>query len=232
MATELCWICGALASTGEHLSKRSDLRSLFGTPSQSDPIYFHTAKRRNKRVGSLDAKILKSSSRLCNRCNSARTQKHDRAWQHFSETLRAREYLLNYPYIRANAIFPYATRRAMLNLHLYWLKILGCAVMEGGIAIDIEPIANCILNERAHPNVHLAFGWMHLPVWMAGASDVKVAMLDQKCAYLTRFHNVGNLAINLIYAIKGEKRQGLTRAWHPYLGAKRLKLTDFDADPV
>ena len=36
---------------------------------------------------------------------------------------------------------------------------------------------------------------------MAGASDVKVAMLDEECAYLTRFHNVGNLAINLIYAI-------------------------------
>ena len=52
-----CWICGDAATTGEHKTKRSDLRSVFGIPTQSNPLYLHDAERRNRRVGSLDAKV-------------------------------------------------------------------------------------------------------------------------------------------------------------------------------
>jgi len=87
-----CWICGGgAAETREHRSKASDLRSLFGTPTQADPLYFHTAKRKNFRVGSLKADVLKFSHRICIQCNAARTQPHDRAWAVLSETLRSRQ---------------------------------------------------------------------------------------------------------------------------------------------
>lgn len=68
-----CWICGGDPSTCEHKTKRSDLRAVFGTPTQSTPLYFHGDERRNRRVGSLDARILKSTSRICAHCNNART---------------------------------------------------------------------------------------------------------------------------------------------------------------
>ena len=226
-----CWICGMPATTGEHKTKRSDLRSLFGVPSQKEPLYFHTDERRNKRVGSLDAPILKSPARICNLCNSGRTQPHDRAWQQFSEIVRENEHLLTQKgSVRANRIFPYDTRRAMLYVHLYWVKIFGCAAAEGGIPVTLSPLADSILLGRANPNVYLSFGWMHFSVTMAGASNIEVALLDGVCAYATRFHNIGNLAVNLIYAIPGERRQGLIGAWHPRLGAKRLRLKPFDIE--
>lgn len=223
-----CWICGNDASTGEHLTKRSDLRSLFGTPNQKDPIFHHTAKRRNRRIGSLDSKMLKSPALICNDCNSARTQPHDRAWQIFSETLRANEKVISRrPYIRANRVFPYDTRRAMLYVHLYWLKLFGCAVVEGGLKIDISSLAISILNERANPRFYLAFGWMYMPITMAGGSDIETANLGNACAFATRVYNIGNLAVRVMYAIEGERRQGLVDAWHPRRGAKRLALTSF-----
>jgi hypothetical protein len=60
-----CWICGDAATTGEHKTKRSDLRSVFGVPTQSNPLYLHDAAQRNRRIGSLDAKVLKSPGRIC-----------------------------------------------------------------------------------------------------------------------------------------------------------------------
>jgi len=87
-----CWICGAPnAGTREHRTKASDLRALFGKPTQGNPLYFHTDKRRNCRVGSLKADILKYEHRICARCNNERTQPHDLAWALFPETLRSGE---------------------------------------------------------------------------------------------------------------------------------------------
>lgn len=117
----------------------------------------------------------------------------------------------------------------MLDLHLYWVKIFGCAVAEGGIPVDLVPLADSILLGRANPNIYLSFGWMHNPVEMAGASNVEVALLAGKCAFATRFHNIGNLAVNLMYAIPGERRDGLIGAWNPRQGSKRLPLKVFDA---
>ncbi len=37
-----CWICGDHATTGEHRTKASDLKSEFGVVSQKRPIYLHT----------------------------------------------------------------------------------------------------------------------------------------------------------------------------------------------
>lgn len=62
---------------------------------------------------------------------------------------------------------------------------------------------------------------------MAGGSDVHVAMLGDECAFATWLYAVGNLSVNLMYALPGERRQGLVDAWHPRLGCKRIKTKDF-----
>ena len=228
-----CWICGEKADTGEHRTKASDLRSLFGIPTQAKPLYFHTAKRKNVKVATLRAAELKFTSRLCNCCNSARTQPHDFAWQYFSETLRARQPpIAPGNLIRPNRIFFYDTARAMLRVHLYFIKVFGCQILEGKIPIDIAPFSNAILQERPHPNVYLAFGPTPAPAIarMAGGSDVVIAMLKDQCAFATWFYEVGNLSVNIMYAIDGEKRDGLVNAWHPHFGHKRLAMATFIPD--
>jgi len=228
--TEICWICGDPAITREHRAKRSDLKSIAGERSQTDPLFLHTARRRNRRIGSLDNNALKFSSQLCHYCNTTRTQPHDYAWQIFSETLRFREPPIEAgQFIRANALFPYNTRQAMRHVHLYIVKLFGCMIMDGDVAIDIKPFGDAIMNDRLHPNVYFAVGPAPKGETkvIAGCSDLELAMLEGKAAFAVWIHHVGRLWVRVMYATDTERRQGLEGAWHPRLGAKRLKIANF-----
>lgn len=123
----------------------------------------------------------------------------------------------------------------MRHVHLYFVKAFGCQIVESNIAIDIVAFSRAILQDRPHPNLYLAFGptpkELGEPV-IAGGSDVHVAMLGTKCAFATWFYEVGNLSVSVMYAIEGERRRGLTHAWHPRLGHKRLVMATFAPDRV
>jgi hypothetical protein len=158
-AVKKCWICGDAATSGEHKTKRSDLRDVLGKPSQATPLYYHDAKVKNSRVGSLDAKVLKSPGRLCAACNNARTQPHDRAWEQLSHGLRTRTPALTAGMsVRVNTIFPYDTARYMRHVHLYFVKLFGCHIEALNMALDLKRFSDAILNDAAHPNVYLKFG--------------------------------------------------------------------------
>ncbi|MBC3885208.1 hypothetical protein [Undibacterium griseum] len=233
-----CWICGAEeAATREHLTKASDLKALFGKPSQRNPLYFHASdltgisRRRNIRVGRLKSDTLKFAHRICLTCNSARTQPYDYAWELCSRDLRAAvPRLLAKGSFRANSLFHYDTRRSMRFVHLYFTKLFGCAVIEGGLPIDIEPFSEAIMSGRPHPHLYLAFGHLPLPVVMAGGSDVHTAQLEGKVAFATWLYHVGDLAVNVMYALSGQDRERLKVAWHPYMGAQRLSFTQFSGN--
>lgn len=227
-----CWICGnEEATTREHRSKASDLRSLFGNPTQADPLYLHTDQRRNRKVGSLKADALKFTHRICLTCNSTTTQPHDYAWAEFSLALRSRRPVLAPgETLRFSQVFPYDTRRRMLNLHLYFVKLFGSQIVEGKMGIDTTSFSQAILGGTPHANLYLAFGRMaDMPVAMAGGSDVAVAVLDGKVAFASWLYQVGDLCVNVMYAAEGEQRGGLVNAWHPRLGTKRFTFKGFEA---
>ncbi len=77
VATGQCWICGDTADSGEHKSKRSDLKAVFGKVSAKRPIHFHDGTKLNRKVKSLDADVLKWRNVICHYCNTTRTQPHD-----------------------------------------------------------------------------------------------------------------------------------------------------------
>jgi hypothetical protein len=230
-----CWICGdEEAATREHLAKASDLKAMFGKPSQKKPLFFSASdrtgmpRRRNIRVGSLKSDTLKFAHRICLACNSARTQPYDYAWEHCSGELRAAApRLLATGSFRANGLFPYDTRRAMRRVHLYFTKLFGCLVAEGNIPIDLASFAEALTSGRPHPNLFIAFGHLAMPVNVVGGSDVHTEQLDGKVAVATWFYSVGDLAVTVMYALPGEQRQGLEVAWHPCMGAKRLRFTQY-----
>ena len=115
----------------------------------------------------------------------------------------------------------------MRSVHLYFTKLFGCLVVEGGIPIDTAPLANAITSGQPHPHLYLAFGQLAMPVETVGGSDIATAQVDGKVASATWFYNVGNLAVNVMYALPGEQRQGLEVAWHPRMGNQRLRFTRF-----
>ena len=152
---------------------------MLGSPTQEQPFFYNDLERRNKPVGSLDAKILKAPIRICTECNTTRTQPHDKAWERLSDRLRARR-LRDGQWVRANSIFPHYTRREMTNVNLYFLKLFGCMICEAksnryDVPIDIAPFSRSIMSAgrrkmevslplgftmsgRSHPEVHLQFG--------------------------------------------------------------------------
>ena len=114
-----CWICALEdATTREHLIKASDLKALFGKPSQAKPFFFRASnKQSDVKVGSLRADALKFAHRICLTCNSKRTQPYDYAWEQGSRELRsAVSRLIEEGSFRANWLFPYDTRRRMMRV--------------------------------------------------------------------------------------------------------------------
>ena len=226
-----CWICGDEGNTGEHMIKRSDLASVFGKPTQNAPFYLHDTKRRNRNLGSLDNRRLKSPSRICARCNNDRTQPYDRAWEQLSSALRTRNLPIGpRAIVRANRIFRYNTRKQMLDVHLFFVKLFGCHIVTGDIPIDISSFATAILERRHHPCVYLKFGLVprvgDKPI--AGMSDIEAALTpDGSCAFATWFYEVDNLAVNVMFAVDGEDRQGMVDAWHPQFGTNKLTISGF-----
>lgn len=103
--------------------------------------------------------------------------------------------------------------------------VRGHHIDEAGIAMAIDRVGLCICH-------NLAFGPAPsgLPTRIAGSSDVEVAMLDGICAFATWFYHIGNLWVNVMYAIDGERRDGLVHAWHPRFGCKRILMREFAPD--
>lgn len=221
-----CWICGDPATTGEHRTKKSDLKAVLGRSSQADPLFLSNDRRRNQRIGSLDANRLKSGGRLCATCNNARTQPHDRAWERTSDLLRARLHEMPQSRsVRVSRLVPYSTRRTLLDVHLYFVKLFGCHIRENSIPLDLTTFAAAILNGRAHPKVYLRFCHRE-----TGGLPTSVGMTDiwtdqgAPCAFATWFYEIDNLAINVMFAEPGEQREGLVGAWHPRLGTTKVQV--------
>lgn len=229
-----CWICGNDATSGEHKTKRTDLRLNFSEPTQDRPLFYHDAKRQNQLVRSFDSKILKSPSRLCAHCNNARTQPHDRAWEKMSTFLRqCHPPMRPGVIIRANRIFPYDTKRQMLHVHLYFLKLFGCMVVEGQVPLDITIFANSIMNEKAHPCVYLEFGpsMSYDGKGVVGRSDLEALKNDyNECVFAVWLYQLAHLTVNVMFAASnvGWDKGRLSRTWHPKFGTKRLTVAESD----
>ncbi|TDX64827.1 hypothetical protein EDE12_104117 [Methylosinus sp. sav-2] len=211
--TPLCWICNKEpATTSEHRSKRSDIKEQLGS---SGPLYFHTDARRNLKLQSSNAKRLKFEPSICNSCNSARTQPHDFAWKRLSGALRNRHPPLKTgDIIRANRVFCHATSDEMLNVHLFFVKWLGCEIVESSIPIapSIETLSQAIMSGRPHPNVWLAFGVAQRGKDWVGASVVDAASFNGGTGYdyLCRLYEVGALSVRVrLSSLK------LKDDWHP-----------------
>ena len=218
----LCWICEQEeATTREHRSKRSDLKAVLG---DSGGAFLHTDQRLNRRVQSIDSKRVKFEPSLCTTCNNERTQPHDFAWEALSASLRRRSPpLIPSGHLRLDRVFRYGTSQKMLNVHLFFVKWLGCQIVETGIPITpaIGTFGAAIIAGKPHKNIWLSFG-------LAGggsvaASDLNGASFTGTGAfdYLARFYIVDDIAVRV--RLSGVK---LPNDWHPQHG-NRILIADY-----
>jgi hypothetical protein len=114
----------------------------------------------------------------------------------------------------------------MLDLHLYFVKLLGCQIVEGKIPIETEQFSKSLLGRRPHPNLYLAFGHLKdMPVLAAGGSDVHADLVSERAVFVAWLYHTGDLCVRVMYAEPGEHRQGLTNSWHPKMGSKRIAFS-------
>lgn len=230
MADQICWICGNEAKSGEHKIKRSDLRDVFGQLTQAAPLFFNSAKHKNCRVGSLDARLLKSPALICEMCNNNRSQPYDKAWEHFSAWLRNNHHSTEVgKAVRANRAFPYNTAKLMLQVHLYFVKLFGCHIKEANAAIDLVKFSSAFLTEKAHTNVYLKFGrGPTLPKGIAvGNSDMSMIYDDKKCVMATWIYYLDWMDVMVMFIEDGQRREGIKNSWHPRFGTNKIVISDF-----
>jgi hypothetical protein len=223
----LCWICNTEeGTTGEHLSKRSDIKAVLGG---TGPVYLHNRQRRNIMLQSINSKKLKSTAPMCNTCNSARTQPHDYAWEALSDALRLRRPILRPgDVVRANRVFRHDTTQQMLGVHLFFVKWLGCQVVESNIAISppIDTFSKAIMTNKPHQNIWLAFGMSNRDGWV-GSSDIGAATFASGSGtydYLCRIYNVGKLEVRVRFSSVKLKDD-----WHPR-EPNRFIITDLTGE--
>jgi hypothetical protein len=227
----MCWICKEnKADSGEHKTKRSDLLAVLGKPTQAAPFYYHDIDQPNRRVASLDAKILKSPVRICSYCNNTRTQPHDRAWERMSDRLRRRHLRVGH-WVRYERIFRSFTKREMLNVHLYFVKLFGCMIAEAkanghDVPIDLDVFSNAIMSGKPHPEMHLEFG-RHDGI--VGRSNLHCTIVDPGRSVLAAWlYELDTIAVSVIY-VQHRRFEQRRAVWHPHspTSRKRFKVGDF-----
>jgi hypothetical protein len=227
-APQLCWICNRnQANSGEHKTKRSDLLTVLGNPTQEAPFFYSDLKKTNRPVKSLKAHILKSPVRICADCNTTRTQPHDRAWERMSDRLRGRCLKVG-EWVRANSIFPHYTRTEMTNVQLFFVKLFGCMLCEAkangyNVPIDIVPFSEAIMSGCPHPEVYLQFGKHDGSV---GRTNLECWTTEQGSILAGWLYELKTIAVSVMFAQAG-RWQPSPNTWHPLSGSKRFRIVDF-----
>lgn len=137
--TPICWWCGEKpATTAEHATKQSDLKSRYGRsrwlPAEAPVIVMRGGPTR--RVQGPDSDLVKFSKTLCEACNSARSQPFDQAYEVFSEHLLThRASLAKSRRLRFDRVYGDAFGPLIARLLGYFMKLTGCAMVERGLPV-------------------------------------------------------------------------------------------------
>lgn len=159
------------------------------------------------------------------------TSNYDKAWQHLSEYFRYRNPLIKAgSYLRFSKIFGGNPKEKMLWVHLYFVKLFGCAINDQDIKIDLSNLSKSILNNFANPNINISFSISnHLSKFnMAGPSDIQCIEDGNRVVYAQWCYTLGAINVIIIYAEFGQDRNGLVNSWNPQMNTKRIYISDFD----
>jgi hypothetical protein len=135
----LCWWCGAVADSGEHKFKRSDLVRAFGNGGWRGETAVAHVTDRILSPQSSRAKSLKFAKTLCHHCNTARSQPFDRAYDQFADHIRGDSIrILDTGVLDWRAIYGDEWMESVAQLIRYWVKHIGCRLSEVGAIIRPE----------------------------------------------------------------------------------------------
>lgn len=132
-----CWICGDIATTGEHLLKKTDVITVFGDKFSKRVVRTDLYGNDKILVQSPNSKALKFQNNLCAKCNNERTQPYDRAYVMFANYIRSnlREITRKLE-INTNLVFGKRNAKEQQKyLFRYFVKAFGCRLHDAGQSV-------------------------------------------------------------------------------------------------
>jgi len=223
-----CWICGKSANSKEHIIKASDLKQAFGNVSQSFPLYYHEDDRRNIPVGSIKkSDRVKFSKNICRICNGSLTQPNDQSWSKLSDYLYKNQgSLRRSKKLSLKKIFPGATKESIKNIQLFFIKWLGCRIIEENVPFDISRFSKCILNQESCENLLLRF---HLyknesNITSAGVTKIDAMRKNDEIIFMNSGYILGDLVVEVIYCIDVSLVKGTGSIFVPTANSSIIKF--------
>lgn len=198
-----CWICNAQADSGEHKIKKSDLkRTMSGTVNPTSPIYHRVSGEKKRPIGSLKAEALKFDKNLCGACNSSLSQPHDYAWDVLASYLHEVSFETGTE-IELSKVFKSETNFNLINVHLFFAKIFGCAIAETGFDLNLKILAKSIMENTSCPYLYLKIRNSD-----NGKTDSYCALSDIEVSrgksgdlqYVHIYYIVGRYSIDIVYS--------------------------------
>lgn len=184
----------------------------------------------NELVQSERSKRLTSDALICAPCNNALTRPYDLAWDALSGHMQANWPLIRRRgYIDLSAVFPGRTRKEALNVHLYFVKLFGCRIVEHGLTIDIGPFARALIAGTAHPDMRLnPCDASRLPLRRVKSIYVSEIQTQESSGgqpvSAVWSYNIGDVTIHVSYLKRGARLRVVGGGWHPDEPTKRVKL--------
>ena len=107
---------------------------------------------------------------------------------------------------------------------MFFVKLFGCKIVEANIPINLKEFATSILEKKAHPNIYLAI--CPSLIGYVGSTDVKTTCdeMTKEVVFAVWFYELPKFSVRIVYAARGEQRQGLKNTWHPSTLTKIIKL--------
>ncbi len=133
----LCWWCGKVADSREHKYKKSDLVREFG-PGQYKTRggMLRITNEKDHKIQGPNSKQLKFEMNLCGRCNSAKSQKFDIAYDRFIDFIKAHENsIINSRKFKMSEIFGVNWKEEVEKVKKYYVKHICCRLAEANVYI-------------------------------------------------------------------------------------------------
>ena len=198
--------------------KASDFKGVFGRVTQRNPVRRHSPFVRNQPVRGVKSSVLKFSPSICANCNNSRTQAHDKAWEALSSGVRdAKPALGPGDRLPLRSFFGGHIKKFMLDVHLYFLKLLGCYAVEYSVPLPTKSFAVAILSEVAHPHIYLGFVAVQAPEAKREifVGHIQALRFGKNLVAAEWFYVVGGLGVHVGYVEPGHPKFHKHRGWHP-----------------
>jgi hypothetical protein len=229
----LCWICRTgPADSGEHRVKASDVRATAPMLSQQNPIYLQrNFEPTNIRIGGAKSKTLTFDYSICRYCNNTRTQPYDNAWSMLSQYLRTHwDDIRRRGRFDLSKAFPGGTRAAALNVHLYFVKVFGCKLVEDKIKVELGPFSRALMEGAAHPEVSLLIADDPVGEGKILFFESEVHTMAERSGELHGalwMYNLSPIAIKVAHIKTGARLNAPGHPWHPNKPSKVVKLSPY-----